>query len=304
MAGVILILIIGCSAETCKAPMAQIGSKCCVDIDDNGICDLDENKITGSAVSEEIVAPSPVKIEAEPEEPKEAQEKQSFSEPQKPEVSGEPTVKVETPKQEEPDTATYIFIKKYENKGLGYQYIYNKNWNKVKEDRIRINLELLKKIGNVEIKGTSYSAFYIDTIYLNRKNQEALGYCERDRYCFSEGIIDVPLRLNYEDYKEKTPDEWLYEYALKEPDLFEERKYYVKGRQTSRATYKLNNGERRIYYDLNTGLPVRIETQIEEYPTEIIEYRELTSGTVRDVDVIHRSKDEIPPEEVFYSTRS
>jgi len=317
--GVLLIFIIACSSKTCESPMVKIGDKCCVDLDSNGICDLDEteNKITGKTVKE-TTQESQVKIEKKQEPEKTPIEEElkieeittqeiesAVEQEQQTQEKETATVKIESPTEEiEPDIPTYQFIKKYENRGLGYQYIYNHNQNKIKGDRIRIKLELPKKIGQVTIKETYYPSFYIDTIYLNRKNNEALGYCEKDKYCFSKGLIDVPLRLNYADYKEKTPDEWLYEYAIKQPDLFEERKYYVEEKQTSRATYKTEQGEIRIYYDINIGLPVRIEKQIGEYPSTRMTYSDLTAGTVRDIDVIHRSKDEIPPEEAFYSTRS
>ncbi len=291
--------LIGCSAEeTCKKPMTQIGDKCCVDLDGNNICDTEETEVM---IEEVPVEKQVIKIESPViEEQTKIQEK--TEEPPTitaPVVAEEPVIKIESPKSE-----TYQFIEQYETKNLGYQYVYNTEWHKVKGEKIKIELGIPKKYTPVEIKGKTYPIFHVDTVYLDRNKQEAIGYCERDTTCFSEDIIDVALPLEYNDYKDKTSDEWMYEYAPKKPYLFEERKYYIKSRLTTRAMYKTETGEVRVYYDPQIGLVLRIETQIGDYPMQITEYIELTAGTVRDVDVIHRNKDEIPPEEVFYSTRS
>ena len=70
--------LIGCSAEeTCKKPMTQIGDKCCVDLDGNNICDIEETEEGKEEVSVEkpvIKVESPVieeqtKIQEKTEEP-------------------------------------------------------------------------------------------------------------------------------------------------------------------------------------------------------------------------------------------
>jgi hypothetical protein len=292
--------LIGCSAEeSCKKPMTQINDQCCVDLDENLICDTEE-------VEEEVVEEIKVEKPVITVEPSVEQETKIQAKNEEPLVTAQVVIEepVEEPVAQKPNSESYQFIELYESKKLGYQYIYNTEWHRVKGDKIKIELDMPKKFTPAEIQGERYPIFHVDTIYLDRSKQEAIGYCEKDVTCFAEDIIDLGLPLDYNDYKDKTPDEWLYEYGPKKPDSFEERKYYIKSQLTTRAIYKTETGEIRVYYDPTSGLVLRVETQIEEYPMQITGYLELSAGTVRDIDVIHRNKDEIPPEEVFYSTRS
>lgn len=279
--------------------MVQIGEKCCVDLNNNMICDIEETE--EKSQEQEIV------IEEVPEEKITEQEELPLEEAEAieetPEITAEVVAEEPVIKVESPNSETYQFIELYENKQLGYQYIYNTEWHKVKQNKIKIDLNMPKKYTPIEIQGKTYPIFFVDTIYLDRNKQEAKGYCEKDPTCFGEDIMDISLPLNYDEFKDKTPDEWMYEYGPKKPSLFEERKYYIKGKQTTRAIYPTETGEIRVYYDPKTGLVIRIENQIGEHPMQLTEYFDLTAGTVRDVDVIHRTKDEIPPEEAFYSTR-
>lgn len=303
---VLVLLLTACSSEEeCKKPMTQLGDKCCVDLDDNKICDLEEETIIEEAPLEKPV----ITVESSPKEEKtEITQKQSneplITSQVTAEITEEPMVKIESPQQPPtPASETYQFIELYEKNSFGYQYLSKGNWNKIKGNRIKREMDIPKKFHSIEINGKKYSLFLVDTVYLDKNTQQATGYCEKDQSCYSEELLDVRLKLDYDEYKDKTPDEWLYEYAPKKPDLFEERKYYVKSRLTSRATYKTETGELRIYFDPKTGLPVRIEERLGEHPLEITEYFELTAGTVKDTDVIHRSRFEISPEDIFYTTR-
>lgn len=294
--------------------MVQIKDKCCVDLDDNQICDLEE--ISGTTleeneiniITEEKPIEKPVITVESPITKTEIIEK-TKKEPVN-QITGqttveEPMIKVESSADiSKPDTETYQFVELYDKTKPGYQYVYITEWHRVKGNKVKIELNIPKKFRSILIEGKEYPIFYVDRIYLDRSKQEVIGYCEKDPTCFSEELLDVPLKLDYTEFKEKTPDEWLYEYGSQQPDLFEERKYYIKNQLTTRATYTTETGEIRIYFDPKIGLPLRIEKQIGNYPMEITEFFELTAGTVRDIDVIHRTRDEIPPEEAFYSTRS
>lgn len=295
--------------------MTQIGSKCCVDLDDNKLCDLDETEeqMDVEVITEEIPLEKPVvNIESLPKQEKTEITEKTEEEPSNlitgqltAEPEEKPIITVESPKSEEkPSSETYQFIELYENQNLGYQYLYNTNIHKVKGNKIKVELKLPKKFSSIQINGKLYPLFFVDRIYFNKNTNLATGYCEKEQSCYSEDILDVSLKMDYNKYKEKTPDEWLYEYGLQKPTLFEERKYYVKNRLTTRATYETETGEIRLYYDPKNGLPVRIEEQTGEHPMKITEYFELSAGGIRDIDVVHRTKSEISPEDIFYSTRT
>lgn len=300
-----IVFLIGCSAEeSCKKPMTQIGNQCCVDLDGNSVCDTEEAEET---VVEEIVVEKPVITVESPviEEQTKIQEKvKNETNEITAQVIAEEPIEEESVIIEKPTSESYQFIELYEKGNYGYQYIYNTEWHRIKSNNIKIELGMPKKYTPIKIQEKTYPIFYVDTVYLDRNKQEATGYCEKETTCFSEDILDIALTMDYNNYKEKTSDEWMYEYGPKKPILFEERKYYIKSRLTTRAIYETEKGEVRVYYDPQIGLVLRVEEQIGEYPMKITEYLELTAGTVRDIDVKHRNRDEIPPEEVFYSTRS
>lgn len=313
----ISLILAGCSEQNCERPLALINGKCCVDLDDNKQCDIDEQKpaaednteietpakeepavqiepksqITGDTavnINQEMpkpAAPTPVSA---PKETEEITEEQS-------------AVIVES---QESQSQTQKFLDRYKAMSKGYRYIYITLIHKINGDKIKIELSTPKKYPAMQINGKNYSSFYIDTIYLDARKLKAVGYCEKHATCYEEEIFDVPLQLNYAEFEEKTPHDWLYEYASLEPRSYEERKYYVKGRLTTRATYPITGGEIRIYYDPKIGLPIRIEKQVSPYPTEVIDYFDLVAELITPEDVIHRSKQDISPEDVFYTTRS
>ena len=58
---VLILLLAGCTAPTCYPPNKIIGSKCCVDDNDNGVCDYDEEVV-------EEVPEDTEEVQDEPEE--------------------------------------------------------------------------------------------------------------------------------------------------------------------------------------------------------------------------------------------
>ncbi len=310
----ISLILVGCSEQNCERPLALIDGKCCVDLDDNKQCDIDEQKPAAEDTDIEIPVKEEPAVKIEPksqitggataeitqETPKLAQIPEETT-PKITETEEESAVTIES---QESQSKTQKFLDMYNAMSKGYRYIYMALVHKVNGDKIKIELSTPKKYKAMAINGKNYSVFYIDTIYLDKHKLKATGYCEKHATCYEEEILDVPLQLNYNEFKEKTPDEWLYEYAPVEPNAYEERKYYVKGRLTTRAIYPITGGEMRIYYDPKIGLPIRIEKQIAPYPTETIEYFDLVAELITSEDVTHRSRNDISPEDVFYTTRS
>lgn len=312
----ISLILVGCSEQTCEKPLALIGSKCCVDLDDNQQCDIDEQKPIADDTKIETPTQQEPAVKIEPKNQitgdTAVEIKQEAPKPAAPIPAPEPKEIDETPEEkptvtiesQESQSKTQKFLDMYKAMNKGYRYIYMTLTHKINGDKIKIELSAPKKYQAMNINGKQYSAFYIDTIYLDKRKLKATGYCEKHATCYEEEIFDVPLPLNYDEFKQKTPDDWLYEYAPVEPNSYEERKYYVKGRLTTRAIYPITGGEIRMYYDPKIGLPIRIEKQIGSYPMDIIEYFDLVAELITSEDVIHRSRNDISPEDIFYTTRS
>lgn len=308
----ISLILAGCSEKNCERPLALIGGKCCVDLDDNKQCDIDEQKPAAENTKVDVSVEEPaVKIEPKnsitggtiADIPQEASKSApvALPEPEIDETEEKPAVVIESQESHSP---AQKFLNMYQAMNQGYRYIYLTQVHKVNGDKIKIELSAPNKYKTLAINGKNYSVFYIDTVYLDKRKLKATGYCEKHAACYEEEIFDVPLQLNYAEFEEQTPDEWLYEYAPLEPSAYEERKYYVKGRLTTRAIYPITGGEIRIYYDPKIGLPIRIEKQIFPYPTEITEYFDLVAELITSEEVIHRSRSDISPEDMFYTTRS
>ena len=83
-----------------------------------------------------------------------------------------------------------------------------------------------------------------------------------------------------------------------------DNKYYLKGRRTTKLVFdEGNNLTTRMYFDETTGLPIKVEHE-NINGTAIYNYDDLTAGTVREEDVVHRDAADIPSSEAFYSTYS
>jgi hypothetical protein len=69
----LLLLLGGCAAPTCYPPNKIIGSSCCLDADDNGVCDLDEEVSEEEDIAEEEVEEVEEEVEVAEEEPEEVE---------------------------------------------------------------------------------------------------------------------------------------------------------------------------------------------------------------------------------------
>jgi len=322
------LIISGCSEKKCEKPFSLINNNCCVDLDNNQKCDINEqaeqeeqettlvqesavkveskNQITGNAVIETKQQEAVSEIKTEQELTQETKEEIIIPVPEKTDLvnkTDEKSAAITIDTTDAPRSKTQRFIDMYVNQDKGYQYIYQNQEYKIKDDRIKLSLSSPKKYTSLSINGKQYSIFYIDTVYFDTRKQTATGFCERKSVCYEEEIFDIGLALDYFVYKTKTPNEWLYDYAPLEPALYEENKYYVKGRLTTRATYTIPQGELRIFYEPKIGLPIKIEKQAGYNAPEITEYFYLVSGLVDSEDVRHKTRKEISPADVFYTTR-
>ncbi len=188
-----------------------------------------------------------------------------------------------------------------------YQFTYNNSKYSVKGHKTKIILAKPLQIREYTWpNGTRKSFFTIDTVYIDRASQTATGYCEGhlsrvNEECDNAQIFDYAYPLPFLAHNILLPQDWLLNWLDKQPTQIEPDKYYVKGRKVTLLRFNEAILRTELSIDSSIGLPVRIE----QYDGGKLIYRQdfdyLASNRVRDVDVVHRSKSEIPSDEVFFN---
>ncbi len=261
---------------------------------------------------------------AQPEEKKESeadkladQLKEQTTEPEVTETIEQPAQQEETPEIIEiPEDATeettspaqertsmYKFLDKFA-KVTGYEFKNKANHYYVKGTTYKIILGSAKIEKGVKFGEITKSLFYYDTVYVDRATKTAIAYCEGhtsqiNTQCNQLELYDLAYPVTYADYSILLPEDWLLTYLDKEPTLMETNKYYIEGRAT--VFVKIDDDpDVELSIDPGTGLVLRADRKNGDQILARYEYSKLSANTVRDVDVRHRSRSEIPSEETFY----
>lgn len=256
-------------------------------------------------IAEEPQAPAQPKPEtaktAEPQTVESSEQEMSVTAPEDiPVNEPEPSAEAAT---ENDRTIVAELFQTFTTNVSGYTFIYEKDKYVVKGNKYKIVLDEPVRIRGLSLYGERYNLFYYDTIYVNRENETAIAYCEgvnieTSTQCEQLNLYDIPYEVPFKDYTLVLPEDWLHIYMTEWPRNLARNKYYVEGREVLR--FDVNGTE--LYVDEKLGLPMRVDQR----DTGVLhrhEYRKLSANTVRDVDVIHRNRDEIPTDEPFYSNR-
>jgi len=201
-------------------------------------------------------------------------------------------------------TKMYKYLDTYAQRVNGYGFNLGVSKYAYKNDRFRIILSKAVQVSGVTFGDIKKPVFYYDTIYVDRVSKTAFGYCEGheenvNRQCDELEIYDLAYPLPYSELNIALPHDWLFTYIEREPDSMEANKYYVKGRAAT--TVKFNdNPTVELHVDPGTGLPIRVDTLKGSVLLNRIDFEKLASNTVRDVDVYHRTRSEIPSSDAFY----
>lgn len=321
-------VISGCTlGAECKKPFISSEGKCCLDLDDNGACDENqEEKSTEPNKTEEAKTTVAEKEETPPAEAKEEPAEEIKEEPKEEAAEETEEEKTETNQTKvgpapAPKNATILsenstdmerLTATFAQKITGYKYAYKANWHYIRGDKIKIKLRDAVLATDVTVGGTRYLLFYYDNVYLNKKDKTSVGYCEGTsvrlgrEQCITLNLEEVPFPLSYETFKTKLPEEWLFEYIGKTPSEAGVNKYYYAGRKITKLVFddEETGKETRLYFDETIGLPIRVEIAQGERILELYSYEDLSSNTVREEDVTHRKPSDVPSTEAFYSVHS
>ncbi|MBD3303534.1 hypothetical protein GF343_00145 [Candidatus Woesearchaeota archaeon] len=313
-----LLLLASCSPieQKCEKPFILKDGQCCLDMDEDGSCDTEQNatkeepKQTETEIIVEETTPAEVDTKKKDTAKKEASEEEPEPEEIKKELTKEEIEEFE--KESASIDASHLLaklMKTYTEEVTGYKYMYNSDWHYKYGDNIKIKLGQSKQYTRQNINGTHYSLFFVDTIYLNIINKTATGYCEGNdprlgnRRCSELEIADIPYPMPYSEVYTKRPDEWLFEIYTLDPEVKTETGYYYIGpRKLRRLEYQDGPKQMIMYYDEEIGLPVKVQSFIDKQPSGLWLYNLLSANTIKEKHVRHRTAEEISSKEGFYST--
>ncbi len=212
------------------------------------------------------------------------------------------TEEVTTPAQDR--TKMYRFLDAFAQKVKSYEFGYKTDKYSVKGMRYKIILFRPVIVKDVTFGNLHKSFYYYDTVYVDRAMKNAFAYCEGHQshvntQCSQLDLYDLAYPVSFKEYNITLPEDWLFAYLDKEPNQMEENKYYISGRASVLAKFT-EIPDIELNFDPGTGLVLRVDKKSGSQLLERHDYENLVANKVRDVDVVHRSKDEIPPYEAFY----
>ncbi len=211
----------------------------------------------------------------------------------------------ETTSEPQKRTKMYRFLDTFAKDVKSYQFKYKKDSYFTKGTRYKIILYLPSIVKGVTFGDATKSYFYYDTVYVDRAGKTAVAYCEGhneqvNKQCAEFELYDLGYPVNYDDYEITLPEDWLFSYLNKEPSFIDDNKYYIQGR----ASVFLKFNEEPVIemsMDPGTGLPLRVDQKKGNQILGRYDYENLASNKVRDVDMEHRTKSEIPTTDAFYT---
>jgi len=242
--------------------------------------------------------------EAKPAEQPEAMpaEEPKPVEVQQPETKTEATEEITSPPQQR--TKMYKFLDIFAKNVKSYQFDYKSNKYFVKGTRYKIILPIPVIVKYAKFGEIEKNLFYYDTVYLDRATKTAIAFCEGheshvNSQCTDLNLFDLAYPVDYKKYDILLPEDWLFNYLNLEPNQLEENKYYLKGRASVFVKFNLDPTV-ELNIDPGTGLILQADQKKGSQLIARNSYDNLVSNIVRDIDVQHRSKSEIPTSEPFY----
>ena len=247
-------------------------------------------------VKETTEEAKPATTEAMPsEEPKQAEVTQ-------PETKAEATEETTSPPQQR--TKMYRFLDTFAKNVKSYQFEYKANKYFVKGTRYKIILLTPVIVKYAKFGEIEKNIFYYDTVYLDRATKTAIAFCEGheshvNSQCTDLNLFDLAYLADYKKYDILLPEDWMFNYLNLDPNQVEENKYYIKGRSSVFVKFNLDPTV-ELNIDPGTGLILQADQKRGSQLIARNSYDKLVSNEVRDIDVQHRSKSEIPTSEPFY----
>ena len=246
-----LLLVIGCTQEIeCNKPYILVGAECCLDANDNNICDNDE--VIQETTSEEETSLEEIEEQLEIEETPEVQE------------------------QEMEDSVKEL-LTKAKTKVKSYSYTYFGPPDEAKGIDFTYKSNILKASYSSTQRDDRQNPY--DTVYLDLNTKNATAYCETVGRCDNR---DLAIQVNYDDHFRTMPFEILDSITF----AVEKGNEQIDRKNAIILDFEDNTGKKgTIFIWEYWGMPLRvIYTSPKSYK---IEYREMAVNSVKDEDITH-----------------
>jgi hypothetical protein len=257
---------------------------------------------------EEVTEPEAEKTTEEAEEPAETpeptQELVPETAPETAEEITEAEAIEETVSPAQTRTKMYKFLDIFAAKVTSYEFTYKGDKYHVRGSRYKIILKNPATVKDVSFGDIRKNLFYYDTVYVDRATKTAIAYCEGhssqvNTQCSQLEIYDLAYPAPFQDYDITLPEDWLFTYLDREPNTWDENKYYIQSRASITVTFE-GDPTLELDFDPGSGLVMRADQKSGNRLVSRQDYEKLATNLVREKDVYHRSKSEIPSEETFY----
>lgn len=186
----------------------------------------------------------------------------------------EPQPNLTVPVPQPAPSAIGAALAKFRQGVTGYYYKLDTTEYFVRGNLIRVAYEKPVEL-TVRINNTIRT--WMTDLYIDRSVPEVIAYCdirtEREKAgtgfhadrsrCLK--IVDVPIKLDYNQYNPMLPEDWLRKYEIRSPSRVEETDQYVKepsGWKAVNPVVHFMEGRKEVVLRLETktGLPLEVET--------------------------------------------
>ena len=126
-------------------------------------------------------------------------------------------------------------------------------------------------------------AEYFDTVYLDTTKKTATGRCENKRRCMSSRVDNTGkvFDANYDDYRRKTPYEWLSDITTAEvvgPEI-------VDRRSVLKISYPKGETTVEMWLDNTYGIPLQLKVIYPNEEENMYQYSNFQFNTLKEEDV-------------------
>jgi hypothetical protein len=245
----IVILFAGCT-NNCAKPNLVIGNECCIDANNNGICDKNE----------------PAK------EPPQVEEQNTQELP--------PVVVQEEQAVKEMNSSTKELLSKSKTKVKNFAYYYFGPPDPAHGISFTYKGDILKVMYTTKRYDANKNPY--DTVYLNITSKTATAYCESISSCDNR---DLGIEVGYADNYRIMPTEIIDSIKFAEQTGVEQ----IDNKNAIKLSFDDSKGNKgNIYLWEFNGMPLIVEYT--EPKASKLEYRDMTVNSVEDTDITHTKK--------------
>lgn len=264
----------------CNPPYIQKGNDCCLDQNENRICDNDEASVPETVPAETMEAvPEPVEAPTEvvPREPEPVVQEATTEEPS----SQTPPTRQELDKRN-PDEIVQTSLEKMKWFVKSYSYEHRIGKFKVKDNLVKIELDTPERFGRL----------WLDTYLIDRNKQTVQGTCNgmtEEHLCTDERL--KAYSIDYASFRQaygetlKLPEEWLYDLRNVVPVRVVSKGMTVNNRVTDVAEFPRGSGSTTLFIDNQYGIPIRIDFRSASGAENRIEYVHFFVNNVKDEEM-------------------